>query len=299
MAILKDGIERFPENGILLADLAGISLNAHGRPDEAARWASRIVETDRQSLVGPSSMANIWLAVGDTGRARDWLAVYADRFAGSQDVNMMRYAIEMRAGNPQAARSAIEMTPQAPDFRFDRSIRIGGACLVLADAACMREHADRMQGWLDEFEARGQAYAPRVRYEIATAVFRNAAIDEVAERDIGTLQSLLDTIADWPVTERRSRYASYMRVLLQSLLGNDEAAVEELQKTLQLADDGFVNRDIFRMPPEVNPLIARLRGVPGYAEWQAAFNGRREAALANLVRMEENGEILSPADIAL
>ena len=27
-----------------------------------------------------------------------------------------------------------------------------------------------MQGWLDEFEARGQAYAPRIRYQLAIAI---------------------------------------------------------------------------------------------------------------------------------
>jgi len=296
MAVLEEGIERFPNQSILRSDVAGLYLNAYGRPDEAARRASKIVEADRQNFIGPSGMAMNWLAAGDARRARDWLDVYAERFAGSQDVNTTRYAIEMRAGNPESARSAIETTPQSPNFRFDRSVRIGGACLVLGDTACMREHADRLQGWLDEFEARGQAYAPRVRYEVAIAVLRNAAIDNVADRDTETLQSLLDVIADWPVTESRSRYASYLRVMLQSLLGNDEAAVVELRKTLELADNGFVYRDIFRMPPEVNPLIARLEGVPGYAEWLAAFDGRREAARGNLVRMEESGEILSAGD---
>lgn len=131
------------------------------------------------------------------------------------------------------------------------------------------------------------------------AVLTNAAIDEVANRDVETLQSLLDTTAEWPITGSRGRAAGYLRVMLQSLLGNDEAAVEELHKTLELDNDGFLYRDIFRMPPEVNPLVARLEVQPGYAEWQAAFDGRRESARGNLVRMEESGEILSADDLAL
>jgi hypothetical protein len=131
------------------------------------------------------------------------------------------------------------------------------------------------------------------------AVLTNAAIDEVANRDVETLQSLLDMTAEWPITGSRGRAAGYLRVMLQSLLGNDEAAVEELHKTLELDNDGFLYRDIFRMPPEVNPLVARLEVQPGYAEWQAAFDGRRESARGNLVRMEESGEILSADDLAL
>ena len=299
-ATLKEGIERFPDHPVLLADVTGVNLGKYGRPDEAARWASRIVDADSQSFIGPSAMAEIWLAVGDLDRSRDWLAVYEDRFAGSQDVALTRYALEMSAGNPEAARNAIENMPQSPNFRFDRSTRIGGACLVLGDAECMQEHADRMQGWLDEFAARDQAYAPRVRYEMAIAVLRNAAIDDVAERDVAGIESLLELTADWPITGGRgSRNVDYLRVMLQSLLGNDEAAVEELRKTLQLDSGGFVYRDIFRMPPETNPLVARLGDMPGYAAWRTAFSGRRESALGNLVRMEESGDILSADDVAL
>ena len=300
VATLENGIERFPDQTILLSDITGINLGTYGRPDEAARWASRIVDLDSQSFLGPSRMASIWLAVGDTGRARDWLATYADRFAGTQDVNLARYAIEMQAENYDAARKAIESMPQSPNFRFDRSTRIGGACLVLGDKACMREHADRMQEWLNEFAARGQPYAPRVRYEMAIAVLRNAAVDEVAERDVANIESLLQLTADWPPTGGRgSRYVDYLRVMLQSLLGDDAAAVEELQKTLVLDNEGFVANDMFRMPPRVNPLIARLEGLDGYAQWQTTFEGRREATRGNLLRMEQSDEILSADDIAL
>jgi len=296
---LEEGIERFPDHAIMLADVAETNLYTFGRPDESARWASRIVEADRQNFVGPRSMASAWLAAGDTERSLDWLAVYAERFAGTQSVNLTRYAVDMRSGNPEAARDAIESMPQSPNFRFDRSIRIGGACLVLGDADCMREHAGKMQAWLDEFEARGQPYAPRLRYELAIAVLNNAAIDEAADRDSETLLSLVDLTADWPVTGGRNRYSGYFRVMLQSLLGNDEAAVKELNKTLQLDNDGFLHRDVFHMPPGINPLIRRLEAIEGYAEWRAAFNGRRESALGNLVRLEQNGEILSAGDVVL
>ena len=298
VASLLEGVERFPDSTILYADLMGVYPNIYGRPDEAARWASQIVEMDTQADLGPATMARIWSSVGDAGRAHDWLKVYAGDFEAAQDVRILRYRIGMLSGDADAAREAIETTPQSPNFRFDRSVRIGGACLVLGDAECMREHAEKMQGWLDEFDARGQPYAPRIRYLMAIAILRNAAIDDVADRDIEELEALLDLTSDWPVTGGRGpRYVDYMRAMLQSLLGDDEAAVRELENTLELENGGFVDDDIFRMPPERNPLITRLAGVPGYAEWLAALNGRREGARGNLLRMEKDDEILSADDV--
>jgi tetratricopeptide (TPR) repeat protein len=300
VASLLEGIERFPDNPILYADVMGVYLRIYGRPDEAARWASRIVEADPGTLVGPATMSTIWASAGDAARARDWLNVYAGDFEAAQDVRMLRYRIEMLLGDAAAAREAIETTPQSPNFRFDRSVRLGGACLALGDVACMNEHADRMQGWLDEFEARDQAYAPRIRYQMAIAILRNAAIEDVAGRDIEGLAALLELTSDWPVTGGRGpRYVDYMRAMLQSLLGDDEAAVRELEKTLALEDDGFVDQDVFKMPPERNPLVTRLEGQAGYAEWLAALNARREGARGNLIRMERDGEILSADDVAL
>lgn len=300
LAALQEGVERFPDMSILLSDIVRIHLNTYGRPAEAARWASKIVESNTQSRAGAARMSDAWSAVGDIDRVNDWLAQYADRFPDAPDLWERRYSIAMAAGDAATARSAIESVPESPNFRFDRSIRIGGACLVQGDAACMREHADKMQGWLDEFEARGQAYAPRIRYEISIAILRNAAIDDVADRDVERLQELLDLTEDWPITGGRGpRSVDYLRVMLQSLLGDDEAALLELGKTLEMPNDGFVHHDMFRMPPDVNPLITRLDGNSAYAEWLAALNGRREAARGELLRMERDGEILSVDDVAL
>ena len=74
---LLEGLERFPDIPILYADVMGVHLEIYGRPDEAARWASRIVELGSQTLVGPATMSRIWSSVGDENRARDWVNVYA------------------------------------------------------------------------------------------------------------------------------------------------------------------------------------------------------------------------------
>jgi hypothetical protein len=113
------------------------------------------------------------------------------------------------------------------------------------------------------------------------------------------MRSLIDTSRNWPITGGRGgRYVAYLRVMLQSLLGNYQDAVTELEKTLDLENDGFLFRDIFRMPPDFNPVITRLAGTPGYAEWLREFSGRREQTRGRLVQMERDGEIIAAADIA-
>lgn len=299
IAILEEGVERFPGHPILLSDLVGIALDDLGRPDEAARWASKIVESDGQVRVGLSAMSFVWAAVGDVDRSNSWLQQYADRFPDSPDVKLRLHTLEMLRGDPAAARLAIETVPESPSFRFDRATPIGGACLVLGDAACMREQAGNMRRWLDEFEAAGRPHAFRERYELAIAVLRNAAIDDPSERDVEGMDSLLETTGDWPITGGRGgRYVGYLRVMLQSLVGNDAEAVLDLERTLNFEDDGFLYDDIFRLHPDMNPLITRLEGAPGYAQWLSRFAGRREDMRGNLVRMEQAGEILSADDIA-
>ena len=57
LQLLLQGLARFPDNVVLMSDVSGIQLHDKGRPDEAARWASRIVAQDNQSLIGSNAMA--------------------------------------------------------------------------------------------------------------------------------------------------------------------------------------------------------------------------------------------------
>jgi hypothetical protein len=156
-----------------------------------------------------------------------------------------------------------------------------------------------MEQWLTVYEAGGRSFDPGERYRMAIAVMRNAAIENLPERDLDGIQSLLELSQNWPVTGGRStRYSGYLRVMLMSLLGNDEEAVLELGKTLEFDNDGFLYRDIFRLPPDFNPVITRLADTPGYAEWLGELSARREQARGRLMQMERDGEIIAAADIA-
>jgi TolB-like protein/Tfp pilus assembly protein PilF len=296
---LLQGVARFPGNAVLLTDLTRIYLYDKGNPDEAARWASRVVAANNQDLFGLRAMTSVWTAVGDADRSAEWLAQYANKFPRSPSVAMQTAAIQLLLGDPELARSTIESVPESPNFRFDRATPIGGTCLVINDGVCLRDHADKMEQWLADYEAGGRSFDPSERYRMAIAIMRNAAIENLVERDLEGIQSLLDSGQNWPVTGGRStRYAGYLRVMLMSLLGNDEEAVLELGKTLNFDNGGFLYRDIFRLPPDFNPVITRLAGTPGYAEWLGELSARREQARGRLVQMERDGESITAADIA-
>jgi len=298
IAALQEGIERFPDVSILKFDLARIYINDVGRLDEAARLVSQIVESDSQNRIGLSGMIDIWLAAGDADRTASWLDLFVRRFPDSVGVLIEQAGVYLLFGDAAEARAVLESTVESANFRFDRSTSIAGTCLVMGDAACLKEHANSITAWLDEYDEIGRAYGPAERYRMAAAVLHNAALPP-AERNADDMQRLLNDSEDWPVTGGRGfRFTGYLRVMLQSLLGNDREATFELQETLSISNDGFLHRDIFRLPPDLNPLITRLDGTAEFDQWLASFSGRREQARGALVQLERDGSILAASDIA-
>ena len=297
IAELQEGIERFPDELLLKADLAGTYLGSLGRPAEAARLTSQILEADDQNRLGLSNMVAIWRAACDVDRSAAWLDLFAGRFADSVGAPLNQAAILLSYGDTAEARAALEATEETPNFRFDRSTSLGGICLIQGDVACLEKHANRITGWLDEYDAIGRTYNYDERYRIAASVLRNAALP-VSDRNMAELQMLLDNSEGWAITGGRGhRNAGYLRVMLQSLLGNDSEAAFELLATLALADDGFLYRDIFRLAPNQNPLITRLSVEPDFKKWLTDLSGRREQARGELVQMERDNVILAASDV--
>jgi len=296
---LEDGIRRFPDESVLKADLAGVYLYDMGRPVDAALLISQILEDEPQSRIGIANMIEVWIAAGDADRAAAWLELFLGRYPESVARYTDGATIILMGGDPVAARETVEAAEESPNFLFDRSTRVGGICLVLNDTDCLEEHAFKMKSWLDEFEAQGLPYGPSERYRMAAAALANAA-RPLADRDTATIQALLDDSEGWPITGGRGyRYAGYLRAMLFSLLGDDENAAAELGRTLEFGDDGYLYRDIFRMPPDINPVLSRLDGVPGYDRWLEDYSGRREGVRGTLIGKERDGDILAATDVAL
>jgi adenylate cyclase len=298
IAALREGIQRFPDAHILKSDLASVLTRNMGALDEAARLSSQILEEGSQSRIGLSTMISIWGAAGDADRTASWLDIFARRFPDSTRVPTDKAAILFLYGDTAAARAVLDATEEAPDFRFDRSTSIGGICLVLGDNACLEEHANKITAWLDADEALGRPNRASERYRMTAAVLSNAALP-LSGRNTAELQEHLDDSENWPITGGRgNRSTGYLRVMLQSLTGNHTDAVSDLHETLAIANDGFLYRDIFRLPPDQNPLITRLSDAPEYDSWWAEYSGRREQVRGALVQLERDNVILAASDVA-
>lgn len=295
--VLEDGIERFPEETILQTDIASIYLYDKGRPDQAAQQVSEILGDDSQSMFARRMMVSVWLAVWDVDRADAWLRLLSQKSSDTTYLARYQSVADLLAGDFLSAKTRLEEVEETPKFRFDRSTSIGGACLLIEDADCLIEHADRISEWLDGYLAMGRPYGPGERYRMAAAVLRNAA-ELPEQRDIDGMQALVDEAEDWPITGGRGfRYVRYLRAMLVSLIGDDEQAVAELMKTLDLPDEGMLHNDIFQLPPDINPVFTRLQGTPGYDAWLTEFAGRREGMRGKLLQMERTGEILSASEL--
>jgi len=291
VAVLEDGVARHPDNALLLADLAGVYGDGFGRPVDAARWGARILEVNPRSAVGPLVMASVWINAGDAERADAWLDHVEEHFPGLPQVVERRAALRNIAGDPAAARAGVEAVPESPNFMLDRATAIAGACLLQDDAACLVAQADTMERWLGRLEEMAARNVAANRYAVSIAVLRNAALPP-AQRDGAQLGTLAAETANWSLIAGNSlRYTRYLRAMVLSLAGEDADAVQELMATLALPGDGYLADDIFGLPPDVNPLLTRLEGTPGYRNWLQTFRGRREEALSVLRDLERKGEI--------
>lgn len=299
VAALEEGVARHPGNLLLLADLAGVYGDALGRPVDAARWGARIVATNRRSAVGPLVMASIWINAGDRQRAGAWLDLAEAQFPGLPLLVERRAALHNIEGDPAAARAVVEAVPETPGFMLDRSTAIAGACLLQDDAQCLADQAEAMENWLGRLEEMDARNVASERYALAIAILKNAALPP-EQRDVAQLAALADRTASWPpIAGAGFRYTRYLRAMLLSLAGRDAAAVRALAATLDVPGDGYLADDIFGLPPDINPLLTRLAGTPGYRDWLQTFRGRRENAVSALRDMESRGDIPDPSGAAL
>ena len=298
VAAIQEGIDRFPNSEILLTDMAVVWIN-RGRPDEAARWASKVLQQDQMSIFGQTLMSQIWLGVGDSARAGAWAALYEKRFPNAPITHRTKADIEMLSGNTAAARLALQSMPEE-EFDFGWLERMAGICMVSGDSDCLLEQAAAMQAGIEKREEDQSPYRFRDHRMVNISILRNAAVSDVEQRDREELTRMLELTADWPIKGGTlGRNAGYRRVMLHALLGDTERAVVELAKTLEFDETGFLESDQFDLHPDKNPLINGLQGSPAYADWLREFTERRESARANLVRMERDKEIIAASTIAM
>ena len=301
LATLLTGVERHPDETIFYSDLAEIYIVKSGRPDEGARWASKLLQRQPNNLFGLSSMIDVWRSVADYERADDWQQVAMTTFPASTDVLQRAAVIQSLTGAPGDAIRILQATDTSNNFMLDRARAISSACLMLGDRSCIAEQADILNEALRRLAESGASAGFAEVYKIYAEILAAIAEDQIEGEQRTRLVDLSERMQSWPVFfsgGREQRHTGYRLAMLFALLGDEQGAVDELHRTLLSKGGGFLPFDFLGLPPDANPILLRLQGMPGYDEWFAEFTGRRELARGKLVEMEAQGDLLSSGDVS-
>jgi TolB-like protein len=272
-------------------DLADIYLFALGRPDEAVRWAAKLIALQNDSIRGAIAMVRVWIAVGDLDRATRWLAAVTETGRSSDSVNFYRVNLAIAQGDTAAAAEALQAISSGrgkmggPDL--ENKARL---CIVEADYGCAYSAAIGFGQSLDQFEARGRAWpVARATQQLFLAVVA-ARTREIPDEPAQAVIEITSTLPRAGMSGQGSYYMDAEAFVLQ---GKETLALHALEESL-LDDQGFVPWDSFRRLPDDGIVLSELDGNPQFEDWKTRFRERREAARAKMVEMEELGEIPAP-----
>ena len=123
--------------------------------------------------------------------------------------------------------------------------------------------------------------------EVVTRAMAQTPEERAINDDI---RARLREMRGWPVLSQgglHNPYKGYLRAILLAQAGRGEEALEELERTLELADGGIVGNDLAGLPPEVSPYFSELRELPGFGAWLAKYSQRREAMRQRMIEVAE------------
>lgn len=269
-----------------LADLAEMELWARGRPDEAARWAGRLLASQPDSLRGAEVMASAWMAAGDLERARAWLPRIEAGRTESRDVMFFRISLRLRSGDSAGARALLAETPVVEESSWRRELE-AVLCVLDDDFECAATALERAAEITAAEGAAGEAtHSARLQQDLL-----GAAIAAHTGNDAGPLaRAVLEDLRELPRTSWGGPRIEFRDAEAYVLLGDIGGALEALEATL-LPDGGIVPYDSFRTLADEGFVLSRLDGEPRYEDWKARFRARRAALRDRMIRMEAAGEI--------
>ena len=268
-------------------DLADIYLFALGRPDEAVRWAAKLIALQNDSIRGTIVMVRAWIAAGDLGRAARWLNGIDEADRSSNLVAFYHNNLAIARGDMAAAAEALQKIGSGPGKDLESKARL---CILIADHACAYSAA---VGWgqsLDRFEARGSAWPPS---RAAQQLFLAVVAARTGEHPDEPAQAVIEITSTLPRAGMGGQGSYYKDAEAFILQGKEALALDALEDSL-LGDQGFVPWDSFRRLADDGIVLSELDGNPQFEDWKTRFRERRETARAKMVEMEELGEIPAP-----
>jgi TolB-like protein/Tfp pilus assembly protein PilF len=289
---LREGIAQHPDSSILYADLASSYADSFGRYGEAARITSDLLSRTPNHRTSLFAMADHWYAVNDLPRANAWLNDLLEKYPDDSGGQKLKVLLLHLDGDDDTAMTVATALPSDGYSVFTRELSVIMLCMTKQDSICVGESVGKMNVFYSALESQ-RAQVPRAwrHYlnlisgwlNLPDAKTSTSALEDT-ERGLSDLGILYDG-------GRAFTRRGYQRAAALILLDRIDEAMIELNQTLSIADGGFVEADMFGLPPERSLLLEPLRDEPGYDEWLAEFTARRTAMRESMIEMEAAGEI--------
>jgi TolB-like protein/Tfp pilus assembly protein PilF len=298
---LEEGVQRFPQEGIFYYDLAQLYDQYYGRPDLAAVWVSRYLAATGITLNGGIEMASYWRNVADFGRAQAWLDFVQQKFGASDALLSAQTRIDTAKANYAALSAGTlrvrENLAGSNDDGYSWNLRSEAvACLAAGSYACVLQKGLELQQKYELNSEKGLAIENVRRIALllqGSAWMAQGKVEQAQE----ILQPLLEDVSSDPLVRGNFNNPGkqYLAAEINSILGQADAALQELEASLALADGGIISRDFLGQAPESNLFLASLRGDPRFEDWLTRFTARRDAIYQDMLELEGNGDIILPS----
>jgi len=286
---LKLAIELEPAEGMYYNDLADL-LEREGRPDEGARYASRLLKQHPNSFAGQMALAEAWLAASDFLRAGQWIELLLRNRDESDSGKQLEIERLVAAQQYEEALSLLATLETPGDFNIGLLMRRLPACLGSRMAECSLQQSKKLHTMLTQAKARGPVPS---EFDYYTGLAQILA-SEIADPDLDSAAFAAELLES-PVAMKAGLFGDlhYARVGLAARKGDKAAAMGFLEKTLPGAEGGVFNRDVFGLTVEESLLLDPLRNEPEFSNWLARYQERRKAMQKHMQNLESRGEILS------
>ena len=288
VAQLYEAIERFPDSDMYHRDIAFTQLGSYGRPDLALEWMARLLERQPDNREAIEGMIRFWLEVNDIERAETWSRRLLREHPASATTSLRPARIAFITGNVGDAVALLNDIQVTQNNFYDSARLRSATCMALEDRTCVLEQADLMRAQIERMRATGGRTPARMPLsEVVTRGMSQTAEERASSDAIG---SALRETRNWPVLlqgGQNFQYTGYIRAMLLAQVGSTDEAMEELDRTLEFADGGFVGTDLAGLPPDVSPYFSDLRELPGFDDWFARFSARREAMRRRMIEIAD------------
>jgi tetratricopeptide (TPR) repeat protein len=288
---LELGIEADPSEGVFYNDLSDLLIGVQGRPDEAARQVSGLLQLAPRSFTGVTAMVEAWIEAGDESRASRWVEQLMKERDDSDEAKRLNARRLHTFARFDEALGQLDEVQVNDDTALNMMLRRLTANLGLGDKDAIAENQEAYTNLLNANKEKG-VISPffAVLGTIVDVLAREAA--EPGYDPTTTLNSL-------PPLENvpRLQYAYFLQAGVQARLGNRGRAMDFLEQSLQKPDGGVFNTDALRFSVEQSPLLDPLRDEPAFQDWLQRYRLRRDTMLERMIEMENRGEIISTATV--